>query len=201
VIGADSVGCDPTTPVLVALLAAETSDHGVGVHWRLGGDEDPASVWIERSSGELGPWLRIACDRVVAGEYTVDWDTGAEPGRRYWYRLAWTTRDGEESRSSPIEVLAAPKVAAFALRRIGPNPTAGPVAIEYAVPRSAVIEITIHDLLGREVARIENGVRSPGLHVAHWTGAVRGGRAGPGVYFVRLTWPGGQEARRILLRR
>jgi hypothetical protein len=200
-IGADSVGCDPTTPVLVALLAAETSDRGVGIHWRLGGDEDPASVWIERSSAEPGPWQAIVCERVNAGGFTIDWDRGAEPGQRYWYRLAWTTRDGQASRSSPIEVLAAPSVAAFELRRVGPNPTAGPVAIEYALPRSAAIEITIHDLLGREVARIENGIRSPGVHVAHWAGEARGGRAGPGVYFVRMSWPEGQEARRILLRR
>jgi len=51
------------------------------------------------------------------------------------------------------------------------------------------------------VARIENGIRSPGVHVAHWAGEARGGRAGPGVYFVRMSWPEGQEACRILLRR
>jgi parallel beta helix pectate lyase-like protein len=199
-IGSDSVGCDQTTEVLVALLAAETSDQGVGIHWSLGGDEVPMNVWIERSNAEPGPWQRILTDRTADGRVTVDWDRGAEPGHRYWYRLVWSTLDSQENRSLSIEVVAAPRVSTFELRRIGPNPTAGPIAIEYALPRSAAIEVTIHDLLGREVTRIENGVRSPGLHVAHWTGEVRGGRAGPGVYFVRLSWPEGQAARRILLR-
>jgi len=89
----------------------------------------------------------------------------------------------------------------FAVRVIGSNPTAGPVAIEYALPRPAAIELTIHDLMGREVARLATGVQTEGAHTARWMGDVRGGPAGTGVYFVRLAWPEGRQTRRILLRR
>jgi hypothetical protein len=200
-IGARGVGCDPSTEVLVALFAAEASDRGVSIRWRLGGDERPVSVWIERGDREQGPWRRIAAERATDGDITVDWDRDIEPGRVYWYRLAWITTDGQESRSSPIRATAAPAAADFGLRAIGPIPADGAIAIEYTLPRSAAIELTVHDLLGRELARLAGGVQAQGLHVARWAGEVRGGRAGPGAYFVRLTWPEGRQSRRILLRR
>jgi hypothetical protein len=130
----------------------------------------------------------------------VEWDQSPEPGRRYWYRLAWTTTDGQQTYSSPIEVQLASSAPAFTLRSIGPNPASGPVAIQYTLPLSAAIDLTVHDLLGREVTRLASGVQTEGVHT-QWSGEVRGGRAGPGVYFVRLAYPGGQQSRRILLRR
>ena len=103
--------------------------------------------------------------------------------------------------SMPVGVDAEIGSASFGLRSIGPNPMSGEIAIEYALPRPAAIEITILDLMGRQMDRLVAGVQSPGMHVATWNGEARGKRVGPGVYFVRLTWPEGRQARRILLRR
>jgi len=199
-IGAHGMGCDASTEVLVALFAAEASDEGVRIRWRLGGDEEPVSAWIERSAGELGPWQSVATERTMDGAVTVDWDRAPEPGRRYWYRLAWTTVDGRTTYSSPIVIDLASTASSLALSVIGPNPASGPVAIEYVLPRSTAIDLTIHDLMGREVTRLASGHQSRGLHVTQWTGNVRGGRAAPGVYFVRLSSPDGRHSRRILLR-
>jgi parallel beta helix pectate lyase-like protein len=199
-IGARGVGCDGSTEVLVALFAAEASDEGVRIRWRLGGDEAPLSVWIERSAAELGPWLRVATERSMDGSVATDWDRAAEPGRRYWYRLAWTTADGRTTYSSPIVIDLASPATSLALRVIGPNPASGPVAIEYVLPRATVIDLSVHDVLGREVARLASGAQSQGLHVAQWTGNVGRRRAPPGLYFVRLRSSDGQQSRRILLR-
>jgi hypothetical protein len=199
-IGAHGIGCDGSTEVLVAMFAAEASDDGVRIRWRLGGDEQPIRVWMERSNRELGPWQTVATERTMDGAVTVDWDRSAEPGRRYWYRLAWSTADGRTTSSSPIAIDLASLASSLALRVIGPNPASGPVAIEYVLPRSTAIDLTIHDLMGREVARLASGGQSMGLHVALWTGNVRGSRARPGLYFVRLTSSEDQQSRRVLLR-
>ena len=199
-IGARGVGCDGSTEVLVALFDAEASDEGVRIRWRLGGDEEPLSVWIERSAGELGPWVRVATERSMDGAVATDWDRTAEPGRRYWYRLAWTTADGSTTYSSPIVIDLASPASSLALRVIGPNPASGPVVIEYVLPRGTAIDLTVHDLLGREVARLASGAQSQGLHVTQWTGNAGSRRAPPGLYFVRLGSPDGQQSRRILLR-
>jgi hypothetical protein len=111
----------------------------VGIRWRLGGDERPVSVWIERSSAGQGPWQPIGTERLMEGDVTVDWDRGAESGHRYWYHLACTTTDGQQNYSPSIEVLLASSAPAFALRAIGPNPASGPVAsnsFSLGAPRS-----------------------------------------------------------------
>jgi hypothetical protein len=200
-IGSEGVGCDASTEVLVAHFSAEASEQGVGIRWRLGGDELPLSVWIERSDGELGPWRSIATDRSMDGAVTIEWDRTAELGRRYWYRLAWTTSDGPPSYSSPIVIELSSPSSSVALNVIGPNPASGPVTVEYTLPRSAVIALTVHDLMGREVARLASGLRTQGRHVQTWDAEAHGTRAHPGVYFIRLTWPEGSQSRRILLRR
>jgi hypothetical protein len=200
-IGAQEPGCDAPTEVLVTLFTAESTQQGVRIRWRVGGDEPPVSAWIERSDTEQGPFQRIESERVLEGGATVDWDHSTQPGRSYWYRLVWTTSSGQQNHSSPIEALSAPSPSVFALRAIVPNPTTGPVTIEYALPRSAEIELTVHDVLGREVARLAMAVQTSGLHVTHWMGETHGGRAKPGVYFLRLRHPEGQTSRRILLRR
>ena len=101
-----------------------------------------------------------------------------------------------------VEVPATPiTTAAFSLRSVGPNPSDGAVTIEYALPRSAPIDLTVHDLMGREMARLATGVQTQGLHIATWLGEARGRRVSPGVYFARLTWADGRQSRRVLLRR
>jgi hypothetical protein len=93
-----------------------------------------------------------------------------------------------------------PAIRAFALGAAGPNPASGPVTIEYSLPRSAAINLTVHDLMGREVAHLASGIETEGRHTARWPGTAHGLRASPGFYFVRFAYPGGQQSRRILLR-
>jgi hypothetical protein len=105
------------------------------------------------------------------------------------------------SRSSPVRAEIAATAAAFAIRSVGPSPADAAVTIEYTLQRSAAIELTVHDIMGRELARLARGFETQGLHSATWNGEARGKRVHPGVYFVRLSWPEGQQSRRILLRR
>ena len=49
-----------------------------------------------------------------------------------------------------------------------PNPFGGVTKIGYVLPRSGDVRITIHDVLGREVAVLEDAVRNPGYHEVSW---------------------------------
>jgi hypothetical protein len=200
-IGALGLGCDVSTEVLVVLLTAERASDGVRIVWRLGGDEAPRDAWIERATSEAGPWRRIATDRTQRDEATVDRDGSPEAVGRSWYRLAWTAATGSGA-SSMIEAPRALGVrASYALRVLGPNPTSGPASIEYALPHAGSIALVVHDLMGREVARLASGSMASGVHRAQWTGEAGGGRATPGLYFVRLRHSEGELSQRILVRR
>jgi hypothetical protein len=134
----------------------------------------------------------------MVGSFTLDLDRTAEPGRVYWYRLAWSTAV-EEGRSAPIEARVA-EIERVGLRAIGPNPTRGDVEIQYALGTRSSVDLTIHDVMGREVASLASGPQAGGVHIVHWASTQSGRRVRPGVYFVRLRWTGGQESRRVIVR-
>lgn len=114
----------------------------------------------------------IACDRQT-GLYVFGLDTVASTVRR----VSEHVPDG------------------FFLERNYPNPFNPTTVIEFGVERRERVALKIHDLLGREVATLVNGVMEPGMHRAEFTG-----RDLPsGVYFSRLTSAGFTVTRRMLL--
>jgi hypothetical protein len=89
----------------------------------------------------------------------------------------------------------------FTLGRIGPVPARGRVALEIALPRAAAIEVAVHDVQGRMVARLASGEWSAGRHALEWNGEGAQGRVTPGLYFIRYRYPGGHVARPIVIAR
>jgi len=101
----------------------------------------------------------------------------------------------------PVGVVADATPAAFALTRVGPIPTRGPMALELTLPRAAAIEVTVHDVQGRTVARLAGGEWSAGRHPIEWNGEGTRGRVPPGLYLIRYRYPGGEASRRIVIAR
>ncbi|GAB5522115.1 MAG: hypothetical protein RhofKO_43660 [Rhodothermales bacterium] len=56
----------------------------------------------------------------------------------------------------------------FELHANHPNPFTGHTRIAYSVPTPGPVVLTVHDLLGREVARLQDGHQHPGTHMAHF---------------------------------
>jgi hypothetical protein len=66
--------------------------------------------------------------------------------------------------------------------RIYPNPFSGSTSIEFSLPRSAHVEITVYDILGRRIETILSERRGPGRH----TMPFRPQHLSPGLYFYIL---------------
>jgi hypothetical protein len=81
--------------------------------------------------------------------------------------------------------------------RLVPNPARVTTAIEFELAVAGRVRIDVYDVAGRHVARIADGLREAGPHRVTWEAGVIG-RAGPGLYFVRLE-AGGRTARRSLV--
>jgi hypothetical protein len=64
-----------------------------------------------------------------------------------------------------------------------PNPFNPSTTIRYAIPSAAHVRLTIHDLLGRDVATIVNELQTEGWKEAVWNA----GASANGIYFYRLT--------------
>jgi plastocyanin len=81
-----------------------------------------------------------------------------------------------------------------------PNPTRGDISFAVAVPRTGAVSLTVHDVAGREVARISSDVLTAGEHPFHWDARAANGRPlGSGRYFIRLSAPGVRETKAVSL--
>ncbi|MGD0035790.1 MAG: T9SS type A sorting domain-containing protein [Bacteroidota bacterium] len=71
----------------------------------------------------------------------------------------------------------------FTLSQNYPNPFNPTTTIRYTVPQSSRVTITIYSTLGQEVARLVDGIKSPGTYAATWDAHT----AGSGLYFCTLS--------------
>jgi hypothetical protein len=117
-------------------------------------------------------------------------DGTQDPGTDFIY----TTSD---STLPPGSVDVPPALAArTALAPPSPNPSRGPVTLDYSLAARNRVELSIHDLQGRRVNLLASGWRGPGHVRVVWTGVREDGSAAAnGVYFARLRVAG--ESRTI----
>ena len=70
----------------------------------------------------------------------------------------------------------------FSLFQNYPNPFNPETTIKYSVPRNGHITLIVYDLSGREVAKLVDGIRQPGIYTVSFDGS---GLAS-GIYFYQL---------------
>lgn len=86
-----------------------------------------------------------------------------------------------------------------ALLPAAPNPFRSSTAFSYSLPTDGAVRISVFDSRGREVAILENGVRTNGPHTVTWNGRGKSGQALPGgVYFIRAALPGAVLSRKVV---
>jgi hypothetical protein len=124
-----------------------------------------------------------------------------------WYDVL--VSDGavtEPSRLTRVNVLAstndtplAAPATGLALALAGPNPFAGGTALRYVLPSPGRVTIAVYDVNGARVRSLMDA-DAIGSGTVAWDGRTdSGGRAAPGLYFVRLTTPSGRTHRAVVL--
>ncbi|MFA5831872.1 MAG: S41 family peptidase [Bacteroidota bacterium] len=83
----------------------------------------------------------------------------------------------------------------FILQQNYPNPFNPSTTIRYALPSSAKVKLTIHDVLGREVTTLVNEEQSAGWKEVQWNAS----NFASGMYLVRMQTGSFVETKKILL--
>jgi polyhydroxybutyrate depolymerase len=83
----------------------------------------------------------------------------------------------------------------FALSQNYPNPFNPSTTIRYSLPTSAKVKLTIHDILGREIATFVNEEQSAGWKEVEWNAS----NCASGMYLVRMQSGTFVETKKILL--
>jgi hypothetical protein len=190
---------DPSTPTLVTHLDAVADDDGLRIQWQLDPNITFASLALERADNTVGPWNAIAADPTHDGALTVVVDRSVTPGRAYWYRLVATTAAGAHATFGPIQGQALERVTQFSLSTVTPNPTPGAFRVDFAVAREARIHLALHDVQGRKIAVLADGVYRPGRYRAQWDGVGDHGKPAVGVYFLVFDGAGQHFSRRVAI--
>ncbi len=88
----------------------------------------------------------------------------------------------------------------FNLSQNYPNPLNPSTTIEYSIPSRQYINLTIFDLLGKEVASLANEIQQAGSHKVIWNGKNRDGSPlTSGVYYYQLRGSGFVETKKLIL--
>jgi hypothetical protein len=83
-----------------------------------------------------------------------------------------------------------------------PNPFNPETVIEFALPRSDYVKLSVFDVLGRDVATLVNGPLAAGEHRVTWRGGMESGvSAASGIYFYRLQTSQSLSTRKMILLR
>jgi hypothetical protein len=83
-----------------------------------------------------------------------------------------------------------------------PSPSAAGVAIEYSLPAGAPARIAVFDLRGRLVRELLPSETEAGWNTTQWDARDHAGnRVAPGIYFLKITAPGGSAVQKMVLTR
>jgi hypothetical protein len=124
-----------------------------------------------------------------------DWlDRDVVPGEIYYYRLESVSLAGARAFFDEVAWgMAATPPTDYVLLQNYPNPFNGTTIIEYIVPRSSRVWLTVYDILGRSVRVLVDGsVHNPSSYRAVWDGRNDAGLpVATGIYFYQLRGEGG----------
>lgn len=99
-----------------------------------------------------------------------------------------------------IEELPGDAASVFMLRAPAPNPFTERVAIAFTAPHRGRAAINIYDVTGRLVSSALDKTVEPGEHSVVWSGRDDRGRGvSAGIYFVRASFEGETQTRKVIL--
>lgn len=127
---------------------------------------------------------------------TVYYDTSITIGRTYYYRMTATdSANNMSDYSDEVMIVAIPHIDGRVDTLVAnsldiqnyPNPFNPQTMIQFTIPEAGHLNLTVYDILGREVIKLTDEYKNAGKHAIKWNGVDRDGqRVGSGIYFCRL---------------
>jgi hypothetical protein len=191
----------PGAPMMFA--AAYNQPGGTQLSWVSPEDEDFQYHRIYRSATED---FTPGAGNLAHTTSSTEWLDTIENGQSYFYKISSVDFSGNESEPSapdPVTAISDSPVTpeGFDLHQNVPNPFNPATAIRYDVPAGGGhVSLRVYDVAGRLVCTLVDGDQTPGVKNVLWNGSdSRGTGVASGVYFYRLTAPGYEQTRKMLL--
>jgi flagellar hook assembly protein FlgD len=107
----------------------------------------------------------------------------------YDTHIVWLSASSKQVFTGSAQIETANEIPQdFALTQNHPNPFNPETQITFALPEASTVRLTVFDVLGREVAVLEDRILPAGYRTVRWNGRnSKGESVGSGVYFYRIT--------------
>jgi len=186
----------PSAPLGVSFgnMSAQSTSNGIELSWRTESEQGCYQWEIERSQDAVTGYRTIG---QVDGQGTTSQPTeyrytDAEnllPGG-YYYRLREIGGSGQGTSYGPmlVQVGGRELPVNYELGQSRPNPSSGQVSISFALKRPGLTTLTVYNITGQAVRRLESGMLPAGYHTRSWDGRdMEGKTVTNGVYFYKLS--------------
>ncbi|MBD3334175.1 MAG: hypothetical protein GF355_01540, partial [Candidatus Eisenbacteria bacterium] len=192
------------TPVLLSGLTVVEEEPG-WVRIAFGAAFPGGEIELWRRAPQASQWeLRHTVQPTGGGYAEYDLRDPVEGTGAYLYRIDILEPSGRRVEAARFEVEVGGEARRLALAPNHPNPFGGHTVLRFQIPGTEPIpvELRIYDLAGRVVRRLVGEPLTPGFHQREWDGLNDAGRpVGAGLYLVRLSVPGDERERKMLLLR
>jgi hypothetical protein len=180
---------DRTTPVVVSRAAAAWRGDVLRVTWETSSEIDHLGFRLYAAADAFGEAVPLETGWIGGGPaYAVDLEPEAVTGKTC-LKLVAVARDGSAETVALIPISSARAVPGpkSGLGPPFPNPSLGALAIPVRLTAGGWAVVSVIDVHGRQVSRLDLGPLAPGQFDAWWDGAADNGEAaGPGRYWARL---------------
>jgi len=191
-----------THPVPVDLLAfrGTATERSVRLTWSTTQEENNAGFIIERKNPGTAGYTAVGFvpargQKVGITDY--EYHELVPHFGEYEYRLRQLDNDGTVSFSHVVYLHVRTLPAMLTLQPNYPNPFSEATSFDYYVPSESQVTVTVHDALGREVARLADGIHPHGWHQLTF----RAGGLPEGMYFCIVTARDSRVTGKLILSR
>ncbi len=178
-----------SVPVELTSFSATANENDVTLLWQTATETNNKGFEIERLKDnkitKLQNWKSIG---FVEGHGTTTKennysfvDKNLEPGD-YSYKLLQIDFDGTRNKSEIVNVEVSSQPTEYSLSQNYPNPFNPTTIIQYSIPQSGNVKLTIYNSLGEEVETLVNSFEEAGTYNINFDAA----QLSSGIYYCRL---------------
>lgn len=174
---------DGPTPVELTSFSAKVVDGKVQLIWTTATETNNRGFEIQRKENEKFVTIGFVQGKINSTSiqnYSFV-DNSAVSGK-YTYRIKQIDLDGSSNYSNIVDVdLSLP--VEFSLSQNYPNPFNPSTTISYKIAKQGLVNLTVYNILGKEVAMLVNEVQSPGKYEVEFNAK----NLSSGIYFYKLS--------------
>jgi Domain of unknown function (DUF4082)/Secretion system C-terminal sorting domain len=177
-----SVDC-ATLPITLLNLSASPNGRKVTLRWATSSEANNRGFDVQRSNDGVN-WTTIGFVAGAGNSYATKNYTYLDDNletRKYYYRLNQLDIDGRSKYSVIVSAVIGGK-GEYVLGQNYPNPFRNETTIQYTIPQSVPVNISLFDISGRTVKVLVNASKEAGTHAISFnTGALT-----RGVYYYKI---------------